>query len=116
MTRKARITYLATTLSVFATGFIIYGWLGSLEPLINNNKIISFLCFGALGGFGFSILLSTVILVARFFAKKELWFKIIAALLWPITFAVSVYVGVFSYIPYQIYNIVKIIKDRPETD
>ena len=33
----------------------------------------------------------------------------IASVLWPVTFAVCVYVGMFSYIAYQIYNIVKIV-------
>ena len=116
MNRENRITYLITTLCVFVTSFFLYGFIASVEPLINNNRLHSFLLFGCLGGFGFSMLLSTIILTVNFFSKKKLSFKIVAAILWPITFACAVYVGIVSYIPYQIYNIIKIIKEKPTTD
>ena len=109
MTKKNRIEYLVCTLSVMVTSFIIYGLVGSIEPLINESRLQSFLLFGCLGGFAFSAILSTVILAVRFFKKRGLKFKIVASLLWPITFAVSVYAGMLSYIPYQIFNIVKLI-------
>ena len=70
----------------------------------------SFLHFGCLGGFGFSVIVSTIILSVGFFRKRGLVFKIIASVLWPITFGICVYVGILSYFPYQIYNFVKIIK------
>ena len=109
MTKKNRIEYLVCTLSVMVTSFIIYGLVGSIESLINESRLQSFLLFGCLGGFGFSAILSTVILAVGFFKKRGLKFKIVASLLWPITFAVSVYAGMLSYIPYQIFNIVKLI-------
>jgi len=98
------------------TGFLIYGIVGSIHPLINDGKFLSFLLFGCIGGFGFSMALSTIILTFNFFSKRKLIFKIIAAILWPITFACAVYAGFFCYFPYQIYNIVKIIKDKPISD
>ena len=109
MTKKNRIEYLVCTLSVVITGFIIYGFIGSIEPLINESKLQSFLLFGCLGGFGFSAVVSTIVLSVGFFKKRGLMFKIVASILWPITFAACVYVGVLSYIPYQIFNIVKLI-------
>ena len=109
MTKKNRIEYLVCTLSVMITGFVIYGLVGSIEPLINESRLQSFLLFGCLGGFGFSAIVSAVILAVRFFKKRGLKFKIVASLLWPITFAVCVYAGILSYIPYQIFNIVKLI-------
>jgi uncharacterized membrane protein len=109
MTKKNRIEYLICTLSVVVTGFIIYGFVGSVQPLINESKLQSFLFFGCLGGFGFSVVVSTIILAASFFKKRGLIFKIIASVLWPITFAACVYVGIFTYIPYQIFNVVKLI-------
>ena len=109
MTKKKRIEYLVCTLSVVITGFIIYGFLGSQLPLINENELQSFLLGGCIGGFGFSAIVSTIILSVGFFEKRGLGFKVIASVLWPITFAVCVYVGIFSYIPYQIYNIVQIV-------
>jgi fluoride ion exporter CrcB/FEX len=110
MTKRNRIEYLVCTLSVVVTGFIIYGLIASQQPLINESKVQSFLLFGCLGGFGFSAIVSTIILSVGFFRKRGLVFKIIASVLWPLTFGICVYVGILSYIPYQIYNIVKIIK------
>ena len=114
MTKKNRIEYLVCTLSVVVTGFVIYGLVGSIEPLINENKLQSFLLFGCLGGFGFSAVVSTIILSVGFFKKRGLIFKIVASVLWPITFAACVYVGMFTYIPYQIFNIVKLISMTKE--
>ena len=109
MAKKNRIEYLVCTLSVFVTGFVIYGFVGSIEPLINESKLQSFFLFGCLGGFGFSAVVSAIILSVGFFRKRGLVFKIVASVLWPITFAVCVYVGIFSYIPYQIFNIIKLV-------
>ena len=114
MTKKSRIEYLVCTLSVVVTGFVIYGFVGSIEPLINENKLQSFLLFGCLGGFGFSAVVSTIILSVGFFKKRGLIFKIVASVLWPITFAACVYAGIFSYIPYQIFNIAKLISMTKE--
>ena len=110
MTKRNRIEYLVCTLSVVVTGFIIYGLIASQQPLINDSKVQSFLLFGCLGGFGFSAIVSTIILSVGFFRKRGLVFKIIASVLWPLTFGICVYVGILSYLPYQIYNIVKIVK------
>ena len=109
MTKKNRIEYLLCTLSVLVTGFVLYGFVGSIEPLINESKLQSFLLFGCLGGFGFSAVVSTIILSVGFFRKRGLVFKIVASVLWPITFAACVYAGILSYIPYQIFNIAKLI-------
>jgi hypothetical protein len=114
MSKKTRIEYLVCTLSVLVTGFVIYGLVGSIEPLINENKLQSFLLFGCLGGFGFSAVVSTIILSVGFFKKRGLIFKIVASVLWPITFAACVYAGIFSYIPYQIFNIAKLISMTKE--
>ena len=109
MTKKNRIEYLVCTLSVLVTGFVLYGFVGSIEPLINESKLQSFFLFGCLGGFGFSAVVSGIILSVGFFRKRGLVFKIVASVLWPITFAACVYAGILSYIPYQIFNIAKLI-------
>ena len=109
MTKKNRIEYLVCTLSVLVTGFVLYGFVGSIEPLINESKLQSFFLFGCLGGFGFSAVVSAIILSVGFFRKRGLVFKIVASVLWPITFAACVYAGILSYIPYQIFNIAKLI-------
>ena len=109
MTKNNRIEYLVCTLSVLVTGFVLYGFIGSIEPLINESKLQSFFLFGCLGGFGFSAVVSAIILSVGFFRKRGLVFKIVASVLWPITFVACVYAGILSYIPYQIFNIAKLI-------
>jgi hypothetical protein len=109
MTRKNRIEYLVCTLSIFLSGFVIYGLVGSIQPVYDMAKWQSFLLFGCMGGFGFSAVVSAIILSVGFFKKRGLAFKIAASVLWPITFGACIYAGILSYIPYQIYNIVKII-------
>ena len=112
MSRKNRIAYLITTLCVLISAFFIYGAIGSIGLLMFENKLASFCYWGLLGGIGFSMVFSSVILAVIFFKKRSLPFKIVAAILWPITFACIFYAGSVLYIPYQIYNIVKIIKEK----
>ena len=107
MSRRNRVEYLICTLGVFMTGFLMYGFLGSQQPYMNFEKSETFLFFGLLGGFGFSGLVSTLILSARFFSKCGTVCKVICAMLWPITFGACVFAGYLCYIPYQIYNLVK---------
>ena len=114
MIKRKRLEYLLVTTCVLLSGFFIYGLVGSIQALINNNKTLSFFAFGALGGFGFSIIVSTIILASKFFQKRGLVFKIVAAILWPITFACCFYVGVFMYIPYGIYNVIMLTKKEPK--
>lgn len=110
MSKKNRWEYLICTMCVLITGFIIYGLIGSMEPVIHNQRMQSFWIFGCLGGLGFSMLLSGIILTVRFISKRSFKFKMIASVFWIITFACAVYVGILGYFPYQIYNLIKIIK------
>lgn len=109
MSKKSRIEYLLCTLCVFLTAFLIYGFLSTQQPYMKFGKAESFLFFGLMAGFGFSGLTSTIILSVLIFRKRGAVFKVICSLLWPIILGVCVSVGYVCYIPYQIYNIVKII-------
>ena len=93
MSKRKRLEYLIITTCVLFSGFVIYGLLGSIPPLVNDSKTLSFLAFGALGGFGFSVVISTVILASKFFQQRGLVFKTVAVVLWPITLACCFYVG-----------------------
>lgn len=81
MDKRKRLEYLIITACVFASGFIIYGLAGSIEPLIIDSRLTSFLLFGCLGGFGFSVIVSTIILSSRFFQKRGLALKTVSAVL-----------------------------------
>lgn len=110
MNKRQRIEYLISTMCVVFSGFLLYGILAYNQPLLNDDKWLSFFVFGLIGGFGFSICLSAILLSIGYFRKRGLVFKIIAALLWPLTFGICFYVGVLFYLPYQIYNIIKIVQ------
>ena len=117
MKRRTRFEYLICTLSVATTSFLIYGLIGFASAAIEGNKWLSLVLFGFLGGYGFSAIVSAIYLAVGFFKKRGLVFKIIASVFWPITFAACVYVGYFTYIPYQIYNFIKILTYKePEKD
>ena len=109
MTKQGRIEYLVCTLCVWVSGFVIYGLLGSIQPIFNGSGWISFLVIGLGGGLFLGSIASAIILAAVFFRKQGISLKIIAALLWPLTMAVCMYVGIFTYLPYQIYNVIKIL-------
>ena len=108
--REKRIEFLAVTWSLFIVAFIIYGILGATG--FNGNHLLSGLGFGFLAGYGFSSILSGCIIFARFITKKSLVFKIVCSCLFIISFGAIVYVGVFSLLPYSIYNLVKIIQNN----
>lgn len=121
MSREKRISYLIVTLCTFISGFLLYGGLLLLIPnnqiseTLNLSKEIVCLIYGVLGGFLFSSFLSAFILTTNFFSKRKLAFKIVAALLCPITAVCAFYACFFTYIPYQIYNIVKIVTEKKKT-
>jgi hypothetical protein len=107
-----RVEYFACTVTLFVVAFILYGCIGSMgnDMILGSDKLWRFFGFGMLGGYGFSSILSGIILFSRFITKKDLRFKILSCALFPITFGVICYVGVFSFIPYSIYNLVKMVK------
>ena len=115
VTYKMRKDYFFTTLSLFLTALVIYGSIGLLFPDENrliNHDVLQFLCFGGIGGFGFGGMLSGIILFARFIAKKSLGFKILCSCLFFFTFAFIVYFGMLTLLPYGIYNLIMMVKQR----
>lgn len=113
MYRKKRIEYLMVTFCVFISSFVMYGCVGTLNPIF-ESKVKGFLFVGFMAGLMLSMIVSSIILAVRFFAKRSMTFRIVAALFWFITFFAVVFVGMFIYIPYQIYNVVRIFVDKPE--
>lgn len=117
VTTKIREEYLFTTMALFISSLLIYGCLGTFlqEELFKNNNFLQFLLFGGIAGYGFSSILSGIILFSRYISKKSILFKIICCCLFPLTFAIVVYVGVFSFLPYEIYNVIILLKDKRNT-
>ena len=46
MSKRKRLEYLIITSCVLLSGFVIYGFVGSIQPLINDSKVASFFAFG----------------------------------------------------------------------
>ncbi len=114
MNIKKRIVYLSVTMSIFVIAFIIYGFVGTMGTYRTFDTIKSFF-FGLLGGLGFSTFASSIIMFYRYIIIQSLCFRIIAFVLLPISIVLAWFLGIFIYIPYQVYNIIQIhkyIKDR----
>ncbi len=43
MSKRKRLEYLIITSCVLLSGFVIYGFVGSIQPLINDSKAASLL-------------------------------------------------------------------------
>lgn len=117
MNRQKRIEFLAATLAVFVSAFVIYACVGyvgqeeTLQTVESMNLTITPLSptsSGLLAGLSFSAVAGAVILFARYIAAKSLRFKVLAAALWPLT-VLCIGLMMFFCLPYQVYNLVKII-------
>lgn len=113
MSRQDRIEYLIIWICIFVSSAFLYGILGYLAELNGDSQFPSSIV-GGLGGILITGLFSSVVIAINFFKKRKMAFKIISAILFPITMICVIYVGVFANVPYQIYNIVKIIKEKSE--
>lgn len=115
--RKKRIEYLAVTSSVFVSGFLLYFLVALLVPqqTAGARLAIGFLA-GLMAGVLLAGIVSGAILFARLMSKAPLWAKILCGVFFFITFIAIFYAGVFSFMPYAIYNLVKVIlnNDPPE--
>lgn len=112
--RKQRIEYLVTTAITFVSLFLLFFFAGTVESNLQIEDPQLLQLYGALTvAYGFSSILSGIMLAARFFAKRKLGFKIIASALSLVTAGVVMIVGFVSFIPYEIYNLVRILKTKP---
>lgn len=125
LSRKQRVEYLLVTIAAFCSGALLYGGLlyaatefaYELQLYLEIPDMESFyltssdlLHYALSGGFVFSGVVSSAILAARFFARRGLVFKLIAAFLAPLTLLILEIVGLLIYLPYQIYNLIQIIR------
>jgi len=107
MTKKQRIEYLAVTFAAFVSGALLYSAIAWFAQT-NDPNFPPFLLLGLLGGGFLGGIVSGIFFAARFFSRKSTVFKTTAAFLWFITLICVVYGGVFCFLPYGIYNLVKI--------
>lgn len=113
MNLKKKKEYLILTMVSFGIGFIIFGTIAACnrELLgIQWNPFLTVLLYGFGGGILVGGLISGIILFSNFIKDKNLFLKIILCILFPITFILICYIGILSFLPYEIYNFVVIRK------
>lgn len=125
MSKRQRIEYLLVTLAVFVSAATLFGYAALLSSPIEDAEMalmveqgelkpfLSWWQYAFFAGFTFSSFASALMLSVRFFAKRRLWFKILAAFFWLFTMWLCLAVGWFVSVPYWIYNLVRIIIDKP---
>lgn len=114
MERKKRMEYLILTAVLFASVTLLFYFAGDIQSTIPIEDEAHFRLVGSLSmGYLFTSMLSGIMLAAGFFARRSLLFRIAAAVLWFITLFTVFIGGVLGFIPYQIYNLVRILCDRP---
>lgn len=106
--------YLSITLAAFVSGSLLYSLL-ALIPHTNDSGFPPVLLIAFVGGLLPGGIVSGIILASGFFSKKSAAFRTAAAFFWIITLPCIMYVGIASFLPYGIYNLVKIIKE-PKQD
>ena len=112
ITRQKRKEYFGTTMALFVSSFLIYGCLGIfLEDTIFHTPWEQFLFWGCIAGLGFGSIFSGIILFTRYIATKSMIFRIICCCFFPLTAAIIAYIGVFSFLPYGIYNVYVLMKE-----
>ncbi len=106
-----RRDYFWSTLAMFLSAGTIYGLLVGTTPDFNVN-VLGAIGIGCAAGYGFTSIVHGVIMFSRWISKRGLATKILCGLFFFLSFAAVVYVGIFSFLPYGIYNFVKMLTDK----
>ena len=116
MTRAKRIDYLLVILLMFASVCTFFYYFGEMDtaglPIADptmaravGSMMVSYL---------FTSFLSGIILAARFFAHRRRTAKCVAAILWPVTMLVTMFVGMVSLLPYALFNFIRVLIEPDE--
>ena len=108
MTKQKRKEYLILTSCAFGIGALIYTVPFALLGKLTDGQNIPYAIAAIIGGIFIGATISAIILAANFFSKRGLAFKIVAVCLFPITMLATFYAGFFSFVPYYIFNIVRL--------
>ena len=115
MELEKRKGYLVFTIVFFLGGFVLYGGIAAASKELLDipwNVILIILVYGLGGGLLLGGLVSGIILFSRFFKRQKLFVKIILCIFFPITIMFICLGGILSLIPYEIYNLMCIKKNK----
>lgn len=110
MEAEKRKEYLIFTITFCCVGFVAYGGLAAAnrETLdIPWNVILILLIYGLGGCLLLGGTVSGIILFSNFFKHRTLPVKIICCVFFPITLVLICSIGILTFIPYEIYNFIK---------
>jgi hypothetical protein len=108
VTRKQRLSYAISTGILFIFGAAVYG-------LCFSAYGVALMC--AVGGSLFGGIVSGFILMFRFFkTPRSKKLKVAASILFPVTFGVVVGIGVYSFLPYYVSNIIILLRTKKGGD
>lgn len=110
MEAEKRKEYLIFTMIFCCVGFVAYGGLAAAnrETLdIPWNVILILLIYGLGGSLLLGGTVSGIILFSSFFKHRTLPVKIICCVFFPITLVLICSIGILTFIPYEIYNFIK---------
>ena len=122
MDLKKRKNYYIFTNIFWWAGFILYGGMAVIgkESLgIPWNTFLILLVYGLGGGLLLGGLVSGILLFGGFFKRQSLFLKVVLCVFSPITVIIFWEAGIFSLVPYGIYNFFilrKIQKNQKITD
>jgi len=111
VTRKMRRDYFWSTLAMFLSVSAVYGLLVGTDPNFGTN-IWQVIGIGCACGYGFTSLVHGTIMFIRWISRRGLAAKILCGLFFLLSFAAIVYVGIFSFLPYGIYNLVMLLTGK----
>ena len=115
VTHKMRRDYFWSTLAMFLSVGTIYGLLPLIVPGAEAT-VWQALGVSLFAGYCFTSIVHGVILFIRWISQRSLAVKILCGVFFLIPFAAIAYVGIFSFLPYGIYNLVRLLtgKDKEE--
>ena len=79
-------------------------------PFHVSHPFLKFLILGGIGSYVFAGITSGVFLFAAFIKRSSKTVKVLSCVLFFITYPSIVFCGIFTLIPYGIYNIIKLVK------
>lgn len=124
--KRKRVEFFSITTAVFFSTAVLLGLLfGALVKFsfaaAGDAEMAEFpltpaamgVIFGLVYGLIISMIIGAIMLFARFMSDKPLWLKILAAVLWPITY-MCIGMVMYAVVPYWIYNTVKMfMREKP---
>ncbi len=111
-TRKQRIDLLAIFLGVLLSSFVFGCLLGTVEPYVGDGTAATALKTGLYMMLGATMVINGTVLLAQYLSRRSTAFRTVAAVLWPLTLLAGGLVGAVCAIPYQIYNIIRILAKK----